>query len=110
MICNELNIEMDNISVSHLINKRVSVHWNTKQVPNAWYKGTVIDYDPYIRKHWIKYDIEDNDGTSKYPKDLIGPNPGNWKFANDDQQSWRDIRAQSRASRRIRMICAHSPQ
>ena len=104
MVSKKLKIDETAISVLDLIDKRTSVYWSTRSVPNGWYKGTVIDYEPYIKKHWIKYDIQDVDGTCKYPQDLIGNNPGNWKFADEKIQTWDDIKRAARAARRINVV------
>ena len=76
-LCKELKI--DKVSYLDLIGKRVGVYW-AQANSRGWWKGVVVDYDPRLEKHWIKYDQASKDGTQHYLQDMLGPKPGKWKL------------------------------
>ena len=78
-ILNKLGVSFSQFSVLSIIGMRVSVHW-TKGSP-GWWPGTVVDYEPKLGKHWIRYDVEDANGDRHFPQDLLFAHK-NWKFCN----------------------------
>ena len=46
-----------------------------------WYQGTIVDYEPKLKKHWIRYDKVDADGSRYYPQNILGTYEGtNWQL------------------------------
>ena len=76
------NKTLNTFSALDLVGKRIKVYWS-QQGARGWWKGTVVDYEPRIAQHWIKYDVASDDGTQHYPQDLIYGAPANWQFIND---------------------------
>jgi hypothetical protein len=69
----------EQLSYLDLIGKRVKVNW-TQTTARGWWDGTVVDYEPRVGRHWIKYDIESQDGVYHFEEDLMGLRPPKWKF------------------------------
>jgi hypothetical protein len=80
-VCKFLQIPEDELSYLDLIGKRVVVKWTKQQGAAGNWAGTVIDYEPFQDRHWIKYDIPGEDGDDTYPQNLISTNASsNWWF------------------------------
>ena len=65
---------VDEISHLDLIGKRVVVKWTKAQGAAGQWAGTVIDYEPFQDRHWIKYDVPGEDGDDTFPQNLISTN------------------------------------
>jgi hypothetical protein len=72
-------LQKENLSYLDLIGKRVCVNFG--KIGKLYWTGTVIDFEPLINKHWIKYDVPSKDGTQCYPQNLLGKRPALWRFA-----------------------------
>ena len=81
-IAKKLKKNVENVSVTDLIGKRIQVTWTQAGAKGNW-PGTVVDYEPRINSHWVKYDkptIEDGEQIFHYSENLMGKAPPIWKF------------------------------
>ena len=79
MILKKLGKKMDDFSYMDLVGCRVKVKW-TGNAAGIW-PGTIVDYEPMLKNHWIKYDNEDTVTLeSHFPQDFISTK--NWSFIN----------------------------
>jgi hypothetical protein len=67
------------MSYLDIVGEQVLVKWSKSQGSAGWWKGTVIDYEPLLHKHWIQYEVTDENGEDKFPQELI-PATQVWKF------------------------------
>ena len=79
MIVDKLKKNINDVSAIDLIGKKVQVYWSQTGA-RGWWTGIVIDYEPYHKKHWIKYEIKSDDGTTCYLQDMLGTSKGRWRF------------------------------
>jgi hypothetical protein len=76
----KLKTKIEDLSYISLIGSRVVVTWTAAQGAKGKWKGRVVDYEPLLGKHWIKYDIQDELGEDTYPQDLINK-LNTWSFS-----------------------------
>jgi len=66
-------------SLIKLIGRRIKVYWSQAAIKN-YLSGKIVDYEPALKKFWVKYDEPMSDGTEHYPEALLGPNPPKWEI------------------------------
>jgi hypothetical protein len=72
-----LGITPNKLSYLDLIGQRVWVKWTAKQGAGGTWNGTVIDYEPLKKAHFIRYDVQDVDGHDVFPQNLVNNGAGN---------------------------------
>jgi hypothetical protein len=77
--------DLKDLKFLDILGSRVKVSWSKGQALGAgWHAGTVVDWEPRLGKHWIKYDKADSNGDRHWPQNLMSSNAsGQWKFTND---------------------------
>jgi hypothetical protein len=64
-------------SLMHMVGQKIKVKWTKEQGAAGWWEGIVVDYEPQLGKHWIKYKDIDDEGHQYFPQDLV--NSSAWK-------------------------------
>ena len=79
----------EDLTYIDLCGHRIKVKWSgVKGVKATWYFGTIVDYSPLLKQHYIKYDIADEEGDRFYPQNIIGTNaPNNWKLLRPEDET-----------------------
>ena len=64
--------ELSDLGFMDLIGSRVKVHWSKGQaLGSGWHAGTIVDWEPRLGKHLIKYDKSDDNGDRHWPQNLM---------------------------------------
>jgi hypothetical protein len=78
MLCKRVGKSLDELSLMDLVGQRVEVRFDG--LAKGWWKGTVVDFEPFLGKHWVKYDVADEEGQEYFPQDFF--EEGVWRWCN----------------------------
>ena len=80
-VAKQFGTKVKDLSYLHLIGSRVWVRWTKGQGASGKWNGTVVDYEPLLKTHWILYDVADENGDAYFPQNLISNGAShNWGF------------------------------
>ena len=62
------------------------MRWTKGQGATGKWNGTVVNYEPLMKMHWILYDVADENGDAYFPQNLISNGAShNWGFLPTSQ-------------------------
>ena len=63
--------DLNESSYLDMIGQRIIVTWTAQQGAAGKWSGEVIDFEPKLDKHWIKYDVMNDEGAQCFPQDCL---------------------------------------